>query len=232
MKKLSLLAAVAFALVVLYGCHTNREAVPGFGTIGGTAWNDVNSNGIREASDPALAGVKVVLIEATANTRLDSTVTTATGTYQFENLRTRLYKLRFTPPPGSVATAPGANNRADRTGFTQLISIDGARLDTDTMKVNRLQNVGFRAQVTYTKDVNSILVATCQPCHIESTNPNFAARIKHVNNYANAKAAATIILDRVSRAQGATGMMPRNGTRLSEERIATIRRWIEDGVGE
>jgi mono/diheme cytochrome c family protein len=232
MKTLTTLLAGTFVALTFYGCYSTQEATPGFGTIGGTTWTDANSNGLREATDPALGGVKVVLFDAASNTRLDSTTTSGIGTFQFENLKSILYKLRFTPPTGTVATTRTANNRADRTGFTQTIAIEGWRFDTDTLKVNRLQNAGFRAQTTYTRDVNAILTATCQPCHVEGTNPAFAARIKHVNNYANAKAAATFILDRVSRPQGAAGMMPRNGTRLSEERIATIRRWIEDGTGE
>jgi len=56
--------------------------------------------------------------------------------------------------------------------------------------------------------------------------------VKHVNNYANAKGISATILDRVSRAQGATGMMPLGRTRLTDDKIAIIKKWINDGLAE
>jgi uncharacterized membrane protein len=79
-------------------------------------------------------------------------------------------------------------------------------------------------------EVNTILAASCAPCHVANSGANFEARKKHVNNYEVSKGLATFILDRVKRDPSAAGFMPRGGTKLSEANIAIIQKWIDDGL--
>ncbi|MBO0934036.1 SdrD B-like domain-containing protein [Fibrella aquatilis] len=237
MKTLTLLSA-ATALLLLNGCSTTDVAPPAqYGTIGDKVWNDANANGQQDAGEAPIAGVKVVLYDGAGSLKLDSTTTSSAGAYLYDKLIAGNYKLRFVAPAGMVSTLTGTgsgltNSDADKLGWTRTVTIDVSKNLTDTLHVNTALDAGFRPQTSYAKDVNPILVANCAFCHSETSGAAFAARVKHVNNYANAKGIGAAILDRVSRAQGAAGMMPRNGTRLSEDKIAVIRRWVEDGLGE
>lgn len=74
-------------------------------TIGNRVWNDLDRDGIQDASEPGLAGVTVILYNATgAPTTV--TQTGATGDYSFPNLTYgATYSVRFFPPPGYLITA-------------------------------------------------------------------------------------------------------------------------------
>lgn len=224
------------AFVSLYGCN-NDDAEPQYGTVGDYVWTDTNMNGQQDTGEQPIANVKVVLYDGAGTRKLDSTTTNASGAYLYDKLASGSYKLRFSTPTGMVSTTAGSGSDATDSdvnlqGWSHTITIDVNKPTTDSLRVNNQVDAGFRAQTRFSVDVNPILVASCQPCHIEGGGANFAARVKHVNNYANAKSAANFILDRVSRAQGATGMMPLNRTRLTDDKIAIIRRWINDGLAE
>ncbi len=62
---------------------TVRETL--IGSIGGTIFNDLNGNGIREGSETALIGWKVILKDSVGVT-LDSLMTDSTGNYTFQPL--------------------------------------------------------------------------------------------------------------------------------------------------
>ena len=236
MKKTSLFIGTALLLLV-YGCKKEEEAAPQYGTIGDYAWADANKNGQQDAGEQPLAGVKVVLYDGTGTRKIDSTTTNSTGLYLYDKLASGSYKLRFSTPAGQVATARNVGNDAsdsdiDPLGWTHTVTIDVTKATTDTLRVNKQVDAGFRPQIGYATDVNVILVASCQPCHVVGGGASWDSRVKHVNNYDVAKGIAATILDRVSRAQGATGMMPRGGTRLSDDKIATIKQWIDDGLAK
>ena len=40
------------------------------------------------------------------------------------------------------------------------------------------------------------------------------------------------IIDRVKREPGSAGFMPRNGAKLSDEKIAILEKWVADGLLE
>lgn len=83
------------------------------------------------------------------------------------------------------------------------------------------------AKATYMADVKPILVVSCSPCHLAGgTNPN------KWDEYTPTKTKITTILDRVKREQGTTGFMPRNGTKLSADKIAVLEKWLADGLLE
>ena len=82
-------------------------------------------------------------------------------------------------------------------------------------------------KTTYIADVKPIFVANCTPCHMASGyNP-----VK-LDQYAQAKAKINSILDRVQRAPGSTGFMPNGGAKLSDEKIAILKKWLDDGLLE
>ncbi len=237
MTKTTLFLSAATLLFIVNSCNKADDAEPQYGTIGDYVWADANGNGQQDTGELPLAGVKVVLYDGAGIRKLDSTTTSSTGAYAYEKLASGSYKLRFATPTGTVATTAGVGSDASDSdinslGWSQSVTIDVSKALTDTMRVNKQVDAGFRTQTSFARDVNSILVASCQPCHIEGGGANFLARVKHVNNYANAKGISATMLDRVSRTQGAAGMMPLGRTRLTEDKIAIIKKWIADGLAE
>ncbi len=82
-------------------------------SIGGLKFNDLNSDGVREAGEPGLAGVTVFL-DTNLNGLFDlgevSTVTDASGNYSFANLGPGSYRVREVPQAGATQTT---SNPAD-----------------------------------------------------------------------------------------------------------------------
>ncbi|MBL9146894.1 MAG: putative Ig domain-containing protein [Verrucomicrobiaceae bacterium] len=80
---------------------------PGF-RIGDLVWNDMNDNGIHEASEPGLTGVTVSLMSPGANgligggddTVVTSTSTNGAGNYSFTSPVAGNFFIRVTPPTG------------------------------------------------------------------------------------------------------------------------------------
>jgi hypothetical protein len=82
-------------------------------------------------------------------------------------------------------------------------------------------------KITYLANVKPILTTSCTPCHMAGgANPN------KWDEYTPTKNKINTILDRVKREPGATGFMPRNGTKLSAENIAVLEKWLADGLLE
>lgn len=83
------------------------------------------------------------------------------------------------------------------------------------------------AKTTYIANVKPILTTSCTPCHVSGgANPN------KWDDYATTKAKINSIIDRVKREPGATGFMPRNGTKLAADKIAVLEKWVADGLLE
>jgi hypothetical protein len=85
--------------------------------LGDKVWYDTNNNGIQDAGEAGVAGVKVRLFDAT-NTAIDSVVTDALGNYLFNNLDAGRYKVQFmtsTLPSGFdfVTQNAGTNDNID-----------------------------------------------------------------------------------------------------------------------
>ncbi len=68
-------------------------------TIGDRVWIDTNHNGIQNAGEFGIAGVRVNLLDA-AGKKLKSTVTDAVGNYLFENLIPADYSIQVVKPSG------------------------------------------------------------------------------------------------------------------------------------
>ena len=105
---------------VLESGENNPDYDAGFykpASIGNFVWDDVNANGLQDASEPGISGVTVVLTGTNGNgTAVSLTTTTdATGSYLFGNLVPGTYKLTFTQPAGYSTTFldKGANDAID-----------------------------------------------------------------------------------------------------------------------
>lgn len=85
--------------------------------------------------------------------------------------------------------------------------------------------------VTYTGNVKSIIDNNCIMCH---TNPPENGAPMPLLTYENVKQAVQErgLLDRISRAQGADGMMPFGGQRLPQNVIDILVQWNEEGLNE
>lgn len=83
--------------------------------------------------------------------------------------------------------------------------------------------------ITYTNTIKSIISTNCTSCH--GSNPSNGAN-GSLDTYARVKASADNIIDRISRAQGAAGMMPQNGTRLPQSTIDKVISWKNNGYIE
>lgn len=88
------------------------------GTISGSVWDDRNADGVRQSTEPALAGW-TVYIDANNNGKLDvtemSAITGGQGNYTFSNVPPGTHRVREVVQPGwmqttnvTFASAPGA----------------------------------------------------------------------------------------------------------------------------
>ncbi|MDZ7898300.1 MAG: SdrD B-like domain-containing protein [Arcicella sp.] len=121
---------------------------PAYGSIGDYVWTDQNNDGQQTAGELPIAGVKVILYAADGTTKLDSTVTDATGKYLFDSLLTGGYKVKFIAPAGTIPAKQNVGNDvsdsdANMLGFSQVININTALLATDTLRNNPQIDAGF-----------------------------------------------------------------------------------------
>ncbi len=73
----------------------------------GAAWLDANSNGVPDAGETVLPGVRIILQDADGNSLL-SMVTGVDGRFAFINMPPGDYRLLATPPADSTLNAPDA----------------------------------------------------------------------------------------------------------------------------
>jgi hypothetical protein len=84
--------------------------------------------------------------------------------------------------------------------------------------------------VTY-EDVESIFIDNCLRCHSNPPQNGAPMQLTSYNDVMNAVLNRGLI-DRISRNDGETGLMPFGGPRLSQQRIDLIVQWNEDGLLE
>ncbi|AKK02145.1 SdrD B-like domain-containing protein [Corynebacterium epidermidicanis] len=79
--------------------------------ISGATFNDVNNDGLRDASETAYPGVTVELIDSATGEVKATTTTDADGTYVFANLQPGAYQVRvMLPNTGEAFTTDGTNH--------------------------------------------------------------------------------------------------------------------------
>jgi hypothetical protein len=111
--------------IVISANENNKDVDAGFypqdvnnGSLGNLVWYDVDEDGIQDAGEPGIAGVVVELLDGsnnpiyvnaagtivpmgTAGAVAYTTITNASGKYQFNNLPANTpYKIKFNPPAG------------------------------------------------------------------------------------------------------------------------------------
>ena len=95
------------------------------GSISGSVFRDADGDGVRDAGEVALAGVKVYL-DANANDRFDagerSVLTDAAGRYTLSPLTSGTYTVRFITPAGLVRTVPTSGRQAVQLGAGKAVA--------------------------------------------------------------------------------------------------------------
>lgn len=96
---------------------------------------------------------------------------------------------------------------------------------------NDLVDTTVPATVTYTNSVKAIIDNNCISCH---NSPPVAGAPMPLLTYENVKEALLNrgLLDRITREQGAPGMMPLGGSRLPETSINLLIEWQNQGLAE
>lgn len=123
-------------------------------------------------------------------------------------------------------------------GIAQTLTATGINVGTATYTITPASNgVDGSAitviitvsplKTTYNADVKPIFVANCSSCHMAA-----GYNTLKLDQYAQAKDKINAILDRVQRNPGTTGFMPNGGTKLSDEKIAILKKWLDDGLLE
>lgn len=93
------------------------------GIVTGTAWDDTNANGARDAGEPGIPGLGVELVGADG-APAGTTTTGDDGGYTFNVDEPGTYLLRFTLPEGFGFTAPGSGSDVDpATGTTDTFDV-------------------------------------------------------------------------------------------------------------
>ena len=82
--------------------------------------------------------------------------------------------------------------------------------------------------VTYTADVRPIIQSNCIVCHQEPPQNGAPMPLIDLEKVRQAIIERGLI-DRISRPQGAEGMMPNGGTRLPQNKIDIIIKWRDQG---
>lgn len=86
-------------------------------------------------------------------------------------------------------------------------------------------------EITYANTVKSIIDNNCISCH--ATVPvNGAPTSLTTYEFVKSAVLTTGLLDRISRPQGESGMMPNGGTRLPQAKIDQIFQWANNGFPE
>ncbi|WP_394162625.1 SdrD B-like domain-containing protein [Galactobacter valiniphilus] len=107
--------------------------------LGDFTWIDSNKNGVQDAGEPVLPGVKVTLLDGAGNVALDmdgnevaSVTTDANGRYVFDNLPVGQYNVRFelTDAQAKKYTFTQANvaGNDDRTDSDVTVSAENAKI--------------------------------------------------------------------------------------------------------
>ncbi|MEX2185446.1 MAG: SdrD B-like domain-containing protein, partial [Pirellulales bacterium] len=132
----------------------------GITAVSGSAWDDANGDGIRQAGELPIAGVGVDLL-LTNGAFIATATTNAAGNYQFAGIAPSGYMLRFTPAAGTYSPMNRGDDSTDsdvnrgtgltapfpifagQTDATQDVGIYTGALSTDVASSLRVTEVGF-----------------------------------------------------------------------------------------
>jgi uncharacterized repeat protein (TIGR01451 family) len=145
-------------------------------SLGDFVWRDCDKDGIQDAGEPGVAGVRVDLLDGSGNPILDYsfnpdgepvyTTTDANGYYLFAGLAPGAYSVKFTLPTGFVFTtknAPGSNAANDSDADT------GTGKTVATTLVNREEDLTWDAGIYQKLDLK--IVKTDGVCKVYPGEP-------------------------------------------------------------
>jgi len=78
--------------------------------VGNLVWLDEDFNGIQNANEPRIAGVRVQAYDANTQEMISEAYSDENGVYSLDSLDKRDVFFKFTPPSGLVATVPNVVN--------------------------------------------------------------------------------------------------------------------------
>ena len=87
----------SFLIFLLSAFHVSACSVDV--ELGDFVWNDLNRDGIQDASEPGIDGIAVSLFDGN-NNPLGSTITNSAGWYKFTGLQYNTYLVEFLAPAG------------------------------------------------------------------------------------------------------------------------------------
>lgn len=105
------------------------------GAIGNTVWLDENYNGIQDAGEVGIAGVKVILLN-NANNFISSTITDAYGSYTFSGLSAGIYKLEVGLPIDYTFSPKSQGGNPDMDSDINISGVNKGRTDLFTLNAN------------------------------------------------------------------------------------------------
>jgi hypothetical protein len=150
----------------------------------GVAWNDANGDGIRDLAETFIPGLDVSLLDGSGNT-LTTTTVDANGKYEFNNLTSGSYRVKFGNIVGKYITLSniGADDKdSDALGFTarttdaliaanglDIINVDAGYvnasmigdfvwIDTDMDGLQGASEVGQNGMKVYLLDGNNTVI--------------------------------------------------------------------------
>jgi protocatechuate 3,4-dioxygenase beta subunit len=95
-------------------------------SISGLTWADANNDGIRQDSEEKLSGVTVYLINATTGDTISQQLSSATGTYRFDDLAAGNYQIGFDTVSNRYITlfnVGSVDRNSDAMSFDQRLSL-------------------------------------------------------------------------------------------------------------
>jgi len=160
-------------------------------SISGTAWKDVNGNGIREIEEKKLSGIDVLLLNAN-NEITNKVQTNSSGTYKFEGLNNGKYKVVFVYNTNTYAitkynvqtdyninsdaipTKITLDGKEQTVGITDNINIEGSNINN--IDIGLVQNPKFDLKLE--KYVDEIIVKTAKGEKVYDYNNTKLAKIE------------------------------------------------------
>ena len=134
-------------VISLVSGESNSSVDAGFyrtASLGDRVWMDANGNGLQDAGELGVAGVKVTLIgggldgllSTTGDNTSVETTTDANGNYKFDKLAPGEYQVRFDKPAGAVFSArdrdgdDARDSDADANGLSQPVKLASGENNT------------------------------------------------------------------------------------------------------
>ncbi len=143
----------------------DRSALSPLGSISGVAFDDLNKNGVRDASEPGIAGA-VVFLDEDGDRELDegtevSVLTEADGSYTFADLGQGTYSVVIAPIAGGIPTGPSSRARTVRLGTGELGShvfdFEDLAHTGDSINIDAYQRNGYTIS-TFVTHANKLVI--------------------------------------------------------------------------